>query len=208
MTIRKAISGKAGLVAAVALAALLTACATATPYQPNLPGQTASGGFTDQRLEGDRYRVTFAGNSLTSRETVERYLLYRAAELTTQQGYDWFETADRRTDRDARTVIESDPFGRPFGYYGGGGGGGGGYGYWRPAWRYYGAGYGGWRSWDPYWGDPFFASQAEVRTIQKFEASAEIVMHKGVKPGGDPRAYDARQIMENLTPSVQRPVAK
>ena len=203
MTIRKTVSGKAGLVAAVALAALLTACATATPYQPNLPGQAASGGFTDQRLEGDRYRVNFAGNSMTSRETVERYLLYRAAELTVQQGYDWFETADRRTDREARTVIDSDPFGRPFGY-----GGYGGYGYWRPAWRYYGPAYGGWRAWDPYWGDPFFASQAEVRTIQKFEASAEIVLHKGAKPVGDPRAYDAREIMANLAPSIQRPAPK
>jgi hypothetical protein len=198
---RKTVPGKARLVAAVALAALLTACATATPYQPNLPGQTASGGFTDQRLETNRYRVNFAGNSLTSRETVERYLLYRAAELTVQQGYDWFETADRRTDRSARTVIDEDPFGRPFGY-------GGGYGYWRPAWRYYGPRYGGWRSWDPYWGDPFFASRTEVRTIEKFEASAEIVMHRGSKPGGDPRAYDAREIMANLAPSIQRPVPK
>ena len=188
MTKRKTLAGKAGLVAAVALAALLTACATATPYQPNIRGQQASGGFSEQRLEGDRYRVTFAGNSLTSRETVERYLLYRAAELTTQQGFDWFETADRRTDRDARTVIDGDPFGRPFGYYG-------------PR-------YGGWRAWDPYWGDPFFANRAEIRTIEKFEASAEIVMHKGPKPSGDPRAYDAREIMANLAPSIQRPVPK
>ncbi|CAN5514106.1 hypothetical protein BH10PSE4_BH10PSE4_32870 [soil metagenome] len=202
MTIRKTMTRKAGLVAAVALAALLTACATATPYQPNLPGQSASGGFTDQRLESDRYRVNFAGNSMTSRETVERYLLYRAGELTVQNGYDWFETADRRTDRDARTVIDEDPFARPFGY------GAGGYGYWRPSWRYYGPRYGGWRSWDPYWGDPFFANRAEIRTIEKFEASAEVVMHKGAKPVGDPRAYDAREIMSNLAPQILRPVAK
>ncbi|MBO9710121.1 MAG: hypothetical protein J7521_18115 [Caulobacter sp.] len=202
MILRKTIPGKAGLVATMALAALLTACATATPYQPNVPGQSASGGFSDQRLESDRYRVTFSGNSLTSRETVERYLLYRAAELTTQQGYDWFETADRRTDREARTVVDPDPFARPFGYYGGY------YGYWRPSWRYYGPRYGGWRAWDPYWGDPFFATPAEVRTIEKFEASAEIVMHKGPKPQGDPRAYDAREIMANLAPQIQRPVQK
>jgi hypothetical protein len=177
----------------------LTACATATPYQPRSPGAQASGGFSDLRLEQDRYRVSFAGNSLTSRETVERYLLYRAAELTSQQGYDWFETADRRTDRTARTTVETDPFMRPgFGY-------GAGYGSWRPSWRYYGPRYGGWRAWDPYWGDPFFTNRAEVRTVQKFEATAEIVLHKGPKPAGDPRAYDAREIMTSLGQDIQRP---
>ncbi|PXA89536.1 hypothetical protein DMC25_09290 [Caulobacter sp. D4A] len=184
--------------AIAAVAAALSACATATPYQPAAPGQKASGGFSELRLEGDRYRVTFAGNSLTGRETVERYLLYRAAELTVQQGYDWFETADRRTDRTARTVIDEDPFMRPgFGY-------GYPYGAWRPSWRYYGPRYGGWRAWDPFWGDPFFANRAEIRTIEKFEASAEIVLHKGAKPSGDPRAYDAREIVKNLEPSIQR----
>jgi len=195
MITRKTISAKAGLVAAVALAALLTACATPTPYQPNVAGQKVSGGFSEQRLEGDRYRVVFAGNSLTSRQTVELYLLYRSAEITAQQGYDWFETADRRTDRSARTVIDGDPLG-----YGWGGYGWGGYGYWRPAWRYYGGyGYG----WGP-WGDPFY-NRTEVRTIERFEAGAEIIMHKGPKPAGDPRAYDAREIMSNLGPNIQYP---
>ena len=190
---------KAALAAALAFAVGLTACATATPYQPNIRGQQVSGGFSETRLEADRYRVTFAGNSLTSRETVERYLLYRAAEVTVQQGYDWFETADRRTERTARTVIDPDPFARPgFGY-------GYPYGAWRPAWRYYGPRYGGWRAWDPFWGDPFFADRGQVRTIEKFEASAEIVLHKGRKPEGDVRAFDAREIMTNLGPTIQRP---
>lgn len=187
-----------GAVLATALAVSLTACATATPYQPNVPGQQTSGGFSERRLEQDRFQVSFAGNTLTSRETVERYLLYRAAEVTVQQGYDWFETADRRTERSARTTIESDPFMRPgFGY--------GGYGYWRPSWRYMGARYGGWRSWDPFGADPFFANQATVRTVQKFEATAEIVLHRGSKPSGERNAYDAREIMSALGPDLQRP---
>jgi hypothetical protein len=200
MIIRKTIAGKAGLVAAVALAALLTACATATPYQPNAVGQKAAGGFSETRLETNRYQVNFAGNSVTSRETVERYLLYRAAEVTVQQGYDWFETADRRTDRQARAVIDNwgPGYGPAYGY------GGYGYGYWRPAWRGYGGLYG--RGWGP-WGDPFWDSRTEVRTIEKFQASAEILLHKGPKPAGDPRAYDAREIMSNLGPTIQRPVA-
>lgn len=199
MTNRKTIAGKARMVAAVALAALLTACATATPYQPNIAGQKAQGGFSDRRLESDRYQVNFAGNSVTSRETVERYLLYRAAEVTVQAGYDWFETADRRTDRTARAVIDNYGYGPGWGGYGYGWGGP--YGYWRPAWRGYYGGY-----WGP-WGDPFWGGSTEVRTIEKFQASAEILLHKGPKPAGDPRAYDAREIMTNLGPTIQRPVA-
>jgi len=192
---------KLALVGALALTAGLAACATPTPYQPKAASGSTMGGFSEQRLEADRYRVAFNGNSLTSRETVERYLLYRAAELTTQQGYDWFETADRRTDRTARTVVDADPFARPgFGY-------GYPYGYWRPSWRYAGAGY-GWRSWDPFWGDPFFTDRAQVRTIERFEAGAEIVLHKGRKPEGDPRAYDAREIMTNLASSIILPAPK
>jgi hypothetical protein len=187
----------AALAAVLALGAALAACATATPYQPNIPGQSVSGGFSELRLEPDRFRVTFAGNSLTSRETVEGYLLYRAAELTTQQGYDWFEIVDRATDRQTRTYLEPDPFYRPwYGYYA-----------WRPHWRYYGRGF-GWRTWDPFWGDPFWANRYDVRTIDKFEATAEIVMHRGAKPPGDPRAFDARAVMESLGPRILRPVPR
>jgi len=67
--------------AALVLAGGLAGCETATPYQPLKPGSSA-GGYSETKLEGDRWRITFAGNSMTSRETVETYLLYRAAELT------------------------------------------------------------------------------------------------------------------------------
>ncbi|MES2035026.1 MAG: hypothetical protein V4466_12695 [Pseudomonadota bacterium] len=185
------------LAAALVATTALTACATATPYQPNVRGQQVSGGFSDERIEQNRFRVTFSGNTLTGRDTVERYLLYRAAELTTNEGYDWFQLVERSTDRKARTYV--DPVGPTFGPYG--------YGYWRPYWRYYGAGYGGWRAWDPWYGDPFWADRMDVRTVEKFEATAEIVMGKGPKPASDPRAFDAREVMANLGPSIQRPVA-
>ena len=68
---------------------------------------------------------------MTSRETVEGYLLFRAAELTLQNGYDWFAIVDRHTDAQARTYVEPDPLYHP--WYGPG------FGYWRPSWRYRGA---------------------------------------------------------------------
>lgn len=80
------------------LALLLAACAGATPYQPAVHGQ----GFTEQRLESNRYRITFAGNSITPRQTVENYLIYRAAELTLQQGFDYFVLTDESTSAETR----------------------------------------------------------------------------------------------------------
>ena len=56
----------------------LTACATPTPYQPVVRSGAAIGGFSELRVEANRFRVNFQGNSLTSRETVEGYLLFRA----------------------------------------------------------------------------------------------------------------------------------
>ena len=189
----------AAFAAVVALAAVLAGCATPTPYQPNIPGQKTSGGYSEVRIEPNRWRVTFAGNSLTARETVEGYLLFRAAELTVQQGYDWFSIVDRSTQRSGYTYLEPDPLYRP--WYGSG------YGFWRPSWRYYGHGF-GWRTWDPFFGDPFWADRIDVRTVEKFEATAEIVTGRGAKPADDPRAFDARQVIANLQPRIQYPAPK
>lgn len=186
----------AAMALTLALAATLVGCTTPTPYQPKVPGNAASGGYAEMRIEPNRWRVTFAGNSLTARETVEGYLLFRAAELTTQQGFDWFSIVDRNTQRQARTYLEPDPLYHP--WYGPG------YTFWRPHWRYWGAGY-GWRSWDPFWGDPFWADRVDVRTVEKFEASAEVYMGRGAKPADDPRAFDARQVIANLQPRIQYP---
>ncbi|HEV2531334.1 CC0125/CC1285 family lipoprotein [Phenylobacterium sp.] len=184
----------AAFAVALALTAGLAACATPTPYQPNIPGQASSGGYSELRIEPDRWRVTFNGNSLTSRETVEAYLLYRSAELSVQQGYDWFSIVDRHTNRDAHTYVQPDPLYQPWYGYGG----------WRPSWRFQRRGL-GWRTWDPFWGDPFWADRYDVQTVERFEASAEIVMHHGAKPPGDPGAFDAHAVIDSLRPRIQYP---
>lgn len=175
------------VVAAATLA--LSACATATPYGP--AGMGTRYGYSEQRVDADRYRVSFAGNSVTAREQVEMSLLLRAAELTRENGYDWFATVNRATDRDVRYQSTPDPFYydryRPF---------------WGPSWRYYRRGY-----WSP-WGfsDPF-GPDFDVREIDRFEATAEIVMGHGRKPADDPNAFDASEVISNLGSRVARPAA-
>lgn len=190
----------AAVAAALALAGGLSACVGPTPYQPLAKGQIVTGGYSETRIEPDRWRVNFAGNSMTKRETVEGYLLFRAAELTLENGYDWFSIVDRQTDRNARTYVDPDPLYSP--WYGPG------FAYWRPSWRYRGRGFVGWRAWDPWYGGPFWADDYDVQTIENYEASAEIITHKGVKPADDPRAFDAHAVVENLKPKIQYPAAK
>jgi hypothetical protein len=185
--------------AATAVLGGLAACQTATPYQPAAsPGRYATG-FSEFRIDDSHWRVTFKGNSLTSRETVEKYLLYRAAELTTQQGFDWFEAGDRQTERHSRLVgVGGDPF------YDSGFGLAYGWG-WRPAWRYYGPR--GWIGWNPWIGDPFWADNIDVEQIDRYEASAEVAMGKGPTPPNH-KVFDARQVMANIGPSIVRPADK
>ena len=72
------------LVLALLPLGMLAACGQPTPYQP----ATAGYGYREQQIEDNRYRVSFAGNDLTTADTVQNYLLYRAAELTLGEGYD------------------------------------------------------------------------------------------------------------------------
>jgi hypothetical protein len=170
-----------GILAFGALA--VAACATQTPYAPR---STSGYGFTETRIESNRFRVAFSGNSLTDQETVETYLLYRAAELTLQEGYDWFEIVDRDTEANRRVV----------------GMGGGPYtGFYRSpfSYRYFHPAY-GWYPWyDPFWND------ASYREVTRYEADAEVFMGRGDKPES-PRAYNAREVRINLGTRIQYPV--
>lgn len=189
---------------AVALAGLvlLGACATATPYQA---ASTSDRGFSEQKIEDNRFQVQFAGNSLTDRKTVETYLLYRAAELTKQNGYDHFRVVRRETD--AKTKLISSPstydpfydhFYLNYQYFGPRAA------YFHDPYRHF---YPGPRYasrfgfYDRFWGGP-----ADYRESTSYIASAEIVMGKGPKPD-DVAYFDAGQVIFNLTGSIKLPEA-
>lgn len=187
-----------GLLAALATSTLLVAgCATPTPYRPATGSGFSRTGFSEQQVAPDRFLVTFAGNSVTDRDTVERYLLFRAAELTLQRGYNYFVTVQRDTDRQQR--IYSTPGFNRFGYGRFGFGGG----YWGPSWRYFRPGF-GWGFYDPFFGDPFLGG-ADIRSVDRYEATAEIVMRRGPIPQGELRAFDARAVVDTIGPSVVFP---
>ncbi|MEQ8935077.1 MAG: hypothetical protein RIE56_04720 [Amphiplicatus sp.] len=166
---------------AVCALLVLAACATATPYQPAATGKGY--GFSEQKIEENRYRITFRGNSSTTREMVENSLLYRAAELSILNGYDHFIMVENDTEAKTTYSTTTEPafFGRyAYGYPG--------YYY---AFPYYAYGWG--------WGSPY---DSYTREITRYSAVAFVTMHKGAKPSDNPQAFDAREVMENLRPLV------
>lgn len=189
------------LFAAIAASALaLAGCETATPYQPlGARGEKASGGYFDHQIEGNRWQVGFKGNELTNRQTVERYLLYRAAELTAGQGFDWFEAVSRHTDKKTDTYADPDPF------YAGWGG------YWGPSWGLYrrgygwrGGGFGGYGGFGPWGGAGWGPGAFDYSQVDQYQATAEIIMGHGQKPD-DRQAFDARSVLQHLSGAVQPP---
>ncbi len=174
----------------------LAGCETATPYQPVAARHgDDQGGYSEEQIEANRWRVDFSGNDLTSRQTVERYLLFRAAQLTLANGYDWFQAVARHTDK--QTSFYGDDFGggwgADWGLYRRGFGWGYGYGGFGP---YGGFGYGG------YGGGAF-----DIDQVTRYQASTEILLGRGPKPPQNPRAYDARQVLAHLQGSIKYPKA-
>jgi hypothetical protein len=157
--------------ALVASTIALTACASLAPYgaQRGPGGQ----GFSEQRIESDRYRVTY--NGVGAPGPVADYALLRAAELTTAQGYDWFEVTQRWTD------------GRPDSAGG-----------MRPS---VGVSYGGGRYSSPY--GRYSSSGVGVGVGLNFSGPSptstilEVVLGRGPKPDR-PDVYDARGVQDAL----------
>lgn len=192
----------------IASTAVLTACATATPYQPAAKDD-ARNGFSEVQIESDRTRISFDGNSLTGRETVETYLLYRAAELTKQKGFDHFLLTERKTDRKSR--IRSTGFNDPYyGFFD--------YSYFHP--RY------GWSS--PYYYRPFhhrsafgaswfgfhdpfysrwggFGNDFDYHEITRYKASAEVKFGRGAKSDERDNAFSAQEVLDNLAEKIVYP---
>jgi hypothetical protein len=151
------------LLGALAFLALV-ACATApTRYTPALANSNI--GYREQRLEQERFRVTFRANADLKGPQVEDMALRRAAELTAQNGYEWFTVVTRNTYLADGSYTPSGPTVGIGGFSGSRGGG-------------LGLGLG-------------FNIGSDSR---QYESTLEILMGKGPKPA-DPDTYDARQVL-------------
>ena len=164
-------------------AGLLAGCMAPSPYAPRLEGQRT--GYTDRALTQTRYRVTFTGNTVTPRETVESFLLLRAAEVTRAAGYTnfVFDTRNTRTNTSVQTI----PYGPPL-----------------DPWNGYGrrglGGFGGWGGWG-------FAYEPAVDVVVRtnFEAYAEIVLLTPEQAAKEPRSLNAGEVITRIGPDAAPP---
>lgn len=193
----KALMVRRGVAAsALALSLALAGCATPTTYHPASDVSANSPGYSDQQLTSDTYQVNFTGNSVTSRDTVDRYLFYRAAQLTLQKGYRTFTMVKDKTALDQNVYANLEPAGPGFGWGGWGG-------YWAPSWRYHGAF--GWRSWAPWTGGPFWGDQVDINTVDNYQATAIIQMSNTPVTADTKRAFDAQTVIDRLAPDIKLP---
>ena len=152
------------IIAVLSLGLVLAACSSGpTRYIPALDGDDM--GYREQRIEEQRFRVSFRANPDLKPAEVEDMALRRAAELTIQNGYQWFHVVSRMTD----VVGGSRSGGGPTV---GIGGSSGSYG------SSVGLGLG-------------FNLGGDSR---QFESTIEILMGRGQKPA-DPAAYDAYSVL-------------
>ena len=160
----------------LAALAALGGCMSATPYQAFAPGR---GGYSDERLGDNRYRVVFAGNEATSAEAVGNGLLRRAAELAVDQGADWFRVSQQATEGEVREIDTR--LGRV-----------------RVS---RGAGYGAWRNYGSFYtasGLGFFpALWRRAHGGERLEASAVIELGQGPAPTGE-GVFTASEVLAKL----------
>lgn len=83
----------------VAAFLVLAACATAPAYAP--AAGPAAAGYSETQIESNRYFVTYRASGSADTALLQDFAMLRAAELTVQNGRDWF-WVDRRTFDDQR----------------------------------------------------------------------------------------------------------
>jgi len=178
-----------GLVACVALAA-----AQEVPHPPMVPA--AGPGVCTVKPSGpNTFKLVVTGHTFTSRGEIEKYLTYRAARHTVEQGGSWFTLKeDRGQGETAVPVPARDPEGQRFSFR---------MKYFRPVWRYKTNGSTEWTRWSPFSGAPFIA--ADPKSISDFEVSAEIVVRKGPMDDADPLAFEAWALSDLLVNQVSPP---
>lgn len=86
----------------VTVLAVTILCGCATSYQKL---DFFDEGFSESRIDQNSFLVSFKGNYLTSRQTVESYMLRRSAELTLQAGFDYFVVASSNTQATNQSTV-------------------------------------------------------------------------------------------------------
>ena len=168
---------KTWTVAALAASLMLAACAALpTPYQP--AAGPLSYGYSDEQIDAETWRVSFAGNSVTARGTVEDYLQYHAAEITLAAGAEGFVVVKEDIEKDVTYYGAGYPFGGHISH-------GFGHGHFSGFGVSYGTG--------------------TLSPTNSYTGYATIRVFRQTAPAGPGAAYDAAAVLRVLGPKIVRP---
>ncbi|MDN5942172.1 MAG: hypothetical protein L0H94_09845 [Nitrospira sp.] len=156
--------------AVVFMVATLSACAT--PY-----GEYGIlGGFTDARIDENTFSISVDTNGLTSQQTTSMHALFRASELTVENGFDYFVIASDANNSTSMAMVM--PGGSTS----------------NTTINTYGStAYG--RTTTTY-------APTTVVPVVYPNSTLIIKSFKGTKPEGVPNAYDARSVMKYIGPQI------
>jgi len=147
---------------------IVTGCST--PYQQH----GFRGGYSDTRVGHDTVLVSFKGNGFTSKERTQLYLLYRCAEVTQEDGYDYFVVTSGGTDA-ATSYLSNYSSNTTASAIGTGN--------------------------SAFASAQTYGSGATI-PVRKYGTDAMIKMFKGQKPASNQNAYDARETLQYLGPQL------
>ena len=176
-----------GILGSVALAAAQVEHTTMVPL-------AGPGVFTVKPSGPGPFKLVVTGRTFTSRGDIEKYLVYRAARLTVEQGGSWFTLNEDRGKGETAEPAARDPEGPRNSFR---------MKYFRPVWRYKTNASPAWTRWSPFTGAAFISTDSS--TITDFEVSAEIVVHKGPMDDADPLAFEAWALSDLLVNQVSPP---
>jgi len=168
--------------------------AAAQEHPPMVP-PADPGVFAAKPSGPDTFKLVVTGHTFTNRGDIEKYLAYRAARLTVEQGGQWFTFKEVRGAGETTVPAPArDPEGLRYSFR---------MKYFRPVWRYKTNGSTEWTRWSPFSGAPF--PSVDPKTISDFEVGADIVVRKGPMDDADPLAFEAWALSDLLVNQVSPP---
>ena len=163
----------AAALAALAISAL-SACAT--PYQ----AKGFRGGYSDTRIDSNTAMVSYRANAHTDRQTVQSYLIYRCAQVTVGDGYDYFVLTSGDTEAVHGTISTPGTYSSTTT---------------ASAFASGNATFGNAQTFGT-------VNPGQTITYTKYVASAVIKMFKDTKPADDPQAYNAHEVIQYMGPEI------
>ena len=165
----------------LAIAAVLGLAGCATPSTPYQAAGQGRHGYLEGQIDADTWRVRFSGNRATDRGVVEDYVLYRAAEITLEQGANGFVVVREDVEKDVS--FYGNNYNPHYGVIYGHGR------YLRRGNYGYGFGYG----------------PSTLRPVNSYTDHLKIRMFRDQAPEGFGPTYDAQAILRFMGPKIVRP---